>query len=117
VNDEAGVTRVRKRYAPAGCLIGHFGTYGREVSRLLMTTLPALLSSGSDKAVLLLGQRSEWFRDQLTGEHRELNEQVFATGPMASADISRHLAACDVMFQPYPDGINGRHGSAMAALA
>ena len=110
--------RIRDRYAPeGGFLIGHFGTYGREVAKLLMKSLPTLLSGGSNKAVLLIGQGSKQFRIRLIAEHPELTELVQATGPLVAADVSRHLAACDLMFQPYPDGINGRHGSAMAGLA
>jgi hypothetical protein len=28
-----------------------------------------------------------------------------------------HLQACDVLVQPYPDGVSGRRGSVMAGLA
>jgi glycosyltransferase involved in cell wall biosynthesis len=31
--------------------------------------------------------------------------------------VSVHVAACDVMLQPYPDGVSSRRTSAMVALA
>jgi hypothetical protein len=43
--------------------------------------------------------------------------RVHATGPLALADISRHLAACDLMLQPYAEGVSTCHTSLMATLA
>jgi glycosyltransferase involved in cell wall biosynthesis len=31
--------------------------------------------------------------------------------------LSEHIHACDVMLQPFPDGISARHTSALASLA
>jgi glycosyltransferase involved in cell wall biosynthesis len=31
--------------------------------------------------------------------------------------VSMHVAACDLMFQPYPDGVSSRRTSAMVALS
>jgi glycosyltransferase involved in cell wall biosynthesis len=42
---------------------------------------------------------------------------VHGTGTLSSDDVSRHLNACDVMVQPYPDGVSTRRTTAMAALA
>jgi glycosyltransferase involved in cell wall biosynthesis len=39
------------------------------------------------------------------------------TGGLPPPDASRHLQACDVLVQPYPDGVSGRRGSVMAGLA
>jgi glycosyltransferase involved in cell wall biosynthesis len=36
---------------------------------------------------------------------------------LSPADVSRHLQACDLMVQTYPDGVTSRRGSVMAALA
>ena len=36
---------------------------------------------------------------------------------LANEEVSVHLSACDLMIQPYPDGISARRTSAMAALA
>jgi len=42
---------------------------------------------------------------------------VHASGPLAADAVSLHLGACDLMLQPYPDGVSTRRGSMMAALA
>jgi glycosyltransferase involved in cell wall biosynthesis len=32
-------------------------------------------------------------------------------------EVAAHLEACDLLVQPYPDGVSSRRGSAMAGLA
>ena len=44
---------------------------------------------------------------------RECMRQAYWPCPI----LSRHLQACDVLVQPYPEGITSRRTSAMAALA
>ena len=36
---------------------------------------------------------------------------------LAPDDLSRHVSACDLMLQPYPDGVSSRRTSVMVALA
>ena len=66
---------------------------------------------------LLVGRDSSDLRSRLLAEVPELHARVRATGPLASADVSRHLSACDLMLQPYGDGVSTRRTSMMAALA
>ena len=40
-----------------------------------------------------------------------------ATGSLGAAEVSLHIQACDLMLQPFPDGISTRRTGAMAALA
>jgi glycosyltransferase involved in cell wall biosynthesis len=42
---------------------------------------------------------------------------VHATGQIDAAAAAIAIAACDVMFQPYPDGVTTRRTSVMAGLA
>jgi glycosyltransferase involved in cell wall biosynthesis len=42
---------------------------------------------------------------------------VHATGGLPAKDVSALLSACDLMIQPYPEGVTTRRGSMMAALA
>src|SRR5207247_1260480 len=71
----------------------------------------------SDCHVLLLGDRSDAICRALTSAHPSLAGRLFATGRLTAGDVSRHVAACDLMLQPYPDGISSRRTSAMVALA
>ena len=46
-----------------------------------------------------------------------LAERVHATGALSASEVSLHLSACDVLLQPYIDGVSSRRGSVMAGLA
>jgi glycosyltransferase involved in cell wall biosynthesis len=108
----------RRRFAPDGVpLLGHFGTYGAMVSDVLAQLLPKLLESRQDSRLLLLGRNGEAFRNRIGSRRPDLISRIYAPGPQNAEELSRLLSLCDVMVQPYPDGINGRQTSAMAALA
>lgn len=110
---------IRACYAPdGGALVGHFGTYGGHVSRALSRLLPRMLSEDySNCAVLLLGHGSDRMREELLRARPDLAARVHASGTLAHDSLSRHLAACDLLLQPYPDGVSARRTSAMAGLA
>jgi glycosyltransferase involved in cell wall biosynthesis len=114
---EAAATRAL--YVPAGvALVGHFGTYGGHIARTLTRLLPRLLSvEETDCAVLLLGQGSELMREEILRTRPELASRIHASGTLAPDALSRHLAACDLLLQPYSDGVSARRTSAMAGLA
>lgn len=110
---------VRDRFAPesgAG-MIGHFGTYGGAIGTLLHLVLPALLSTDRRRQAVLIGRGSEAWAAELVYRHPELQGHVHATGALPAAEVPAHLAACDLLLQPYPDGVSTRRGSAMAGLA
>jgi glycosyltransferase involved in cell wall biosynthesis len=111
-NPEA-VAAARVRYAsPAGGpLVGHFGTFGRSITDLLGPVVNGLLGRMPDARVLLVGRNSEQAAAGF-GDNR-----VTATGPLPSAAVSIHLRACDLLVQPFPDGVSSRRTSAMAGLA
>jgi glycosyltransferase involved in cell wall biosynthesis len=119
IDDREGIRAVRLRYAFAdgGLLIGHFGTYGEWISNMLLASLPAVLGEYPQAVALLMGANSEKFRAVMLREYPQLAARFHATGPLAASDTSRHIAACDLMVQPYQDGISGRRTSAMAGLS
>ncbi len=102
---------------PPGVRVGHFGTYGRIVVDLLEPTLVGVLNASADRVAVLVGRNSTAFRDGFNTRHPELSGRVFATGELSAADTAAHIAACDLMVQPYPDGVSGRRTSATSALA
>lgn len=92
-------------------LIGHFGTYGALIAPLLRAILPQLMDRDARRRAVLIGRGSEAFAAGLG------SAQVVAAGELASRDAAAHLAACDVLLQPFPDGVTGRRTSLMAGLA
>jgi glycosyltransferase involved in cell wall biosynthesis len=99
-------------------LVAHFGTYGGQVTRALARLVPRLLSMRETNcAMLLLGQGGEAMREEIVRARPELAERIHATGTLAAEEVSRHLAACDLLLQPYPDGVSARRTSVMAGLA
>lgn len=115
--DAEGARRVRARHVPAGGrLLGHFGTYRANVAGLLAPVLAAVLEPSPERAALLLGRGGEGFRDALLERHPGLAGRVHAPGALSAAELSLHLAACDLLVQPYPDGANGRQTSLAAGL-
>ena len=118
-SDLAPVDAIRRRYAPGGFLIGHFGTFGPSIASLLQSVLPPLLSRVNNGSAILIGPGSVAFRDRLIAKDRELAARVHAIGQIDAREprLSHHLRACDLMIQPYPDGVTSRRTTAMAALA
>ena len=45
-----------------------------------------------------------------------LADRVRATGTLAPNELSAHVAACDVLLQPYSDGVTSRRTTVMAGL-
>ena len=119
IDDVAGIAAVRARYAPEGntYLIGHFGTYGRDIAEMLKGVVPPLLSKRADCAVLLLGRGGEIVRDDLISQHPDLKTRGHATGALSAEGISLTLSACDLLIQPFVDGVSSRRTSLMAGLA
>ena len=118
VIDEPGRTEsIRSRYASSSeLLIGHFGTCGGAIGEALREIIPSLLKE-ERRSILLIGNDSLDARDLLLRDHPQLHNRIHATGRLTDADVSLHLAACDLMVQPYPDGVSSRRGGLMAALA
>jgi len=118
IDDPEAIKQVRSRYVAAeGLVVGHFGAYDRDNTNLLIAAISPLFGDGSKNVLLLLGRGSDAVRDALTGTHPEMAEYVYATGALETAQLSLHLGACDVMLQPYVDGVSSRRGSTMAAIA
>jgi glycosyltransferase involved in cell wall biosynthesis len=123
VEDAPGVATIRGRYAPPnGMLLGHLGCYPRQTfdkrrADFLRASLRKLLPGHPDRAALLIGQGGKALHARVVDHAPDLAGQVYAVDNLAAADLSRHLSACDLMLQPYPDGVSTRRTSMMAALS
>lgn len=107
---------IRQRFASEGELVGHFGTYGEHIGKILEPTLRHLLAHRQTVNLVLLGRNSERFRDALLSDS-SLDGRIWASGELQSAEVAGALRACDLMLQPFQDGITARRTSVMAALA
>ena len=98
-------------------LVGHFGSYGGHIAPILGRALKELLSSDNRVAALCTGSGSDGFVKRFGAEHPALRDRLSAVGRASAHDISVQLQACDVLIQPYPDGVTTRRTSVMAGLA
>ena len=116
--DPVAVAEVRDRFAPAGGpLVGHFGTYGVFIEDLLLTAVVELFRLNPAASILLIGRGSDRFREQIVAEHPDIVTRVHATGELPLSAVPAHLRACELLIQPFVDGISSRRTSAMAGLA
>lgn len=115
--DPRRIAAIRRELAPAeGLLLGHFGTYGAPVGGLLAAILPALLAARPADRLCLFGRHSREFAARFALP-ASLAGRIVALGAMDVAELAHHLSACDLLLQPYPDGVTTRRTSLMAGLA
>ncbi|MBY0503139.1 MAG: glycosyltransferase family 4 protein [Bryobacteraceae bacterium] len=105
-------TRAALLNGHARSVVGHFGTFSSEVLDLVEPFVRRSLQEHPDRQILLVGDGSREFALRLGP-----TPNLTATGRMESSDVARHLSACDLMVQPFPDGASTRRGSIMAGLA
>ena len=117
--DPGAVAAARSRHAPdpAAPLVGHFGTFGRSITDLLEPAVVGLLRSEPLARVLFIGRGSERYLVDIVAAYPELAGRVSATGELSPAAVAAHLRACDLLLQPYADGVSSRRTSVMAGLA
>ena len=117
------VTAVRARFLGGGDgiqdqrIIGHFGTFGSHLAGPLREIVPSLLAAEPAAVFLGVGRGGREFAEALRRAHPALAARVLAAGELTPPEVAAHLAACDLLVQPYPDGISSRRTSAMAGLA
>jgi glycosyltransferase involved in cell wall biosynthesis len=117
VHDEEAVRRLRESLVRGGRrLVGHFGGHTPAIADRLVPILSELLARRPDVVVLLLGSDGDAFRQALDRAGVNHRARVIVTGTLPAEDIARHLQACDLIVQPYPDGVSTRRTSVMAAL-
>ncbi len=113
----AAADAFRRAIAPDGQpIVGHFGTYGDHVRDALLRVLPLLATRATGARFAFMGAGSDQFVSDLAATHRGVASRSWGSGRMDAADVSCALRACDVLAQPYPDGITTRRTSAMAGL-
>ncbi len=111
--------RVRSKLgiSPETLICGHFGTYGAHIAPLLPAGIIRVAEKVPYAHFLFMGQGSDdWLRGFLAA-HPQLSSRLHATGRLESSLLAAHISACDLLLQPYPDGVTCRRGSIMAGMA
>ena len=114
---DGSATDVRSRFAPGSLVLGHLGTYSPEIVRILAPAIAQVLRELPNTTVLLLGNKSDAFASACQSQSPDLSARLYAPGHLSDAALSQHLSACDLMLQPYPDGLSSRRTSLMNVLA
>ncbi len=114
VPDFAEVESIR---SASGIVIGHFGTYGPATVGLLEPALVQLLNESQERSTVLLGRGGLAFRDAMASRQPALGGRLVALGESTPEELAARLRGCDILLQPFIDGISSRRTSAMAGLA
>jgi glycosyltransferase involved in cell wall biosynthesis len=69
------------------------------------------------QTLVLMGMHSQEFQQRLVEKNPAWRNRLVATGPLSPENLSQHIAACDLLIQPYPDGVTTRRTSLMVALS
>ena len=98
-------------------LVGHFGSYGDHIAPMLRATFKDLLASDSRIAIMCTGDGSDRFVKRFVASNPAVRPRIVACGRASAEDVSVQLQSCEVLLQPYPDGVTTRRTSVMAGLA
>jgi glycosyltransferase involved in cell wall biosynthesis len=112
----ADTIAAERRRLGTGPLAGHLGTYGSLVTDLLAPVIEEVLTGVAAARMVLIGTGSDRFAAEFARRAPGLASRVIATGSLRSDELSPCIAACDVLLQPYPDGVSSRRTSVMAGM-
>jgi glycosyltransferase involved in cell wall biosynthesis len=101
----------------SGPIIGHFGVAARDAQAVLCLALAEFLHKTPDSVAVFVGRRSVAIVDEMRSLHPKLEGRLHATGVIPGDEVAAYLAACDLLLQPFPDGVSSRRTSLMAGLA
>lgn len=115
--DAAAVVRARATCAPAGPLVGAFCGLEGCTRTMLPPLLEALLERNPDCAAVLAGSGGEALAQAVLQRNPRLHPRLHAPGRLDAGATAAHLAAADLLLQPYADGVCSRRSTTMAGLA
>lgn len=124
VSYRAGVIQVRNlKQAYCGAVgddcfvVGTYSSFKEpEVLTVISAVMTQLLLKNRGWIWLGFGRYSTHYFQVLRAEHSHLCERIVSAGELDPEALSAHVLLCDVMFQPYYQGINTQRASAMVVL-
>ena len=117
VGDEAVATAKARVAGRTKKIVGHFGTFSALTADVLETVLLSLLKADVNLLAMLLGRGAYGFARRMVREHPNLRGRLIVRDDCTCEQLAVGLATCDVLVQPYSDGVSSRRGSLMAGLA
>jgi glycosyltransferase involved in cell wall biosynthesis len=102
--------------ASTGAIVGHVGTYGAHVAPMLRQALESLLLADPRLTAVCAGAGSDVFAQAVASARPVLAGRIRGFGRTPPGRTATILAACDLMLQPFPDGVTTRRTSVMASL-
>ncbi|HLY99235.1 MAG TPA: glycosyltransferase [Candidatus Angelobacter sp.] len=115
--EKIAAVRQRCREGKASRIVGHLGIGDSLVEGQLRQLVPSLLQEKNDVCFLLIGKRSLALSRELQSAYPDMASRILCSGVLSRDELSAHVSACDLLVQPYIDGISTRRTAAMAALA
>jgi Glycosyl transferases group 1 len=110
--DSQDIAALRRRLlSGAKVLVGYFGAGGRYADAALERVFHEIAARRQDVRFLLVGRGTGELAARLRGR-----AGVRVTGLLPARELSQHLQACDLLLQPYVDGISGRRTTTISAL-
>jgi glycosyltransferase involved in cell wall biosynthesis len=107
---------VSRDKSPKDINIGHFGTFAKAIANLLEPIILEMAEKIPRAHFVLLGRGGKEFAERLEKSGRIAPGRITATGPLGPKEITAQIQLCDLLIQPFPDGISTRRTSAMAGL-
>lgn len=116
--DKSRVRRLSSEFRTGGVtgIFAHFGTYRMvDTCASLRVIIPALLQDTA-RRFILLGRGSNEFANSIIEQAPHLGDRVLGCGALPPDVLADHLAAVDVLVQPFGEGVTARRGSVLAGL-
>jgi glycosyltransferase involved in cell wall biosynthesis len=113
----AATASIRTRFVRDALIVGHLGTYSEAITTLLTPTVLKLLERNPNAQILLLGKNSHLFATELRARATRLAARIHGTGLLDARALSHCISVCDLMLQPFPDGLSSRRTSLMNVLS
>jgi glycosyltransferase involved in cell wall biosynthesis len=97
-------------------VVGYFGCCNALVGPLLEDAVRFLLAARRDVTMLLFGRDTDTFARRATSRMPAFAGRIIGMGEQPAPRISLLIQCCDVMLQPYPDGVSARRTTVTTLL-